>query len=208
MKLFNRSLFFLILPFLTFGQSSLKDFKKLSKAEKCWVITHVFKAKRALKVSKKVKQTVDSILKVGDLGKHYVGNDLDAFKHAYWMFCTANRVGFKAAKSLGKAHEKGNYQFYKKHKKEDGVLPDSISSQMDLHNNSIGLAYYKKNKKKQLSKKQQIALIKKAVLEGQMKIILQKEKGVYLDNNGRVLSKISYHNLWNNSKVLVPSNSL
>ena len=39
---------------------------------------------------------------------------------------------------LGRAHEKGNYLQYKKHLLEDSILPDSVSSVMDLRNNEIG----------------------------------------------------------------------
>ena len=39
---------------------------------------------------------------------------MDAFRHAYWMARLRQEIGKTAARSLGKAHEKENYQTFKK----------------------------------------------------------------------------------------------
>ena len=187
---------------------SLQAFKKLSSAEKCWVYFHPFKAKKAYIISRKVSKTVDSIKKVGDLGNHFVGNQLDAFKHAYWMWCLADGIGNRSAKSLGKAHEKGNYQSFKKQKKEDGVLPDQVSCEMDLYNNFVGLSLYKKYKKQSISKNKMIEIVKTAVIKGMMKMIYQTNSRQYLDSNSKVIPVNEYYNLWKNNKHLVFSNTV
>ena len=151
----------------TYSQS-YKRYKSLSSAEKCWVIFHPFKAKRAYRVSREVEQTTDSILNIGVMGNHHVGNQLDAFKHAFWMWSLAEEIGWRSARSLGKQHEKGNYEFYKEHKLEDGALPDKISSEMDLYNNNVGLALYKEHKKEDLSKGERIEIVRQAVIDGKM----------------------------------------
>ena len=56
-------------------------------------------------------------------------------------------IGRRAAYSLGKAHEKGNYQTFKNRQLEDGILPDKPSSEMDLYNNQIGISIGKRFKK-------------------------------------------------------------
>ncbi|MGY5352355.1 DUF6973 domain-containing protein [Wenyingzhuangia sp. IMCC45533] len=186
---------------------STKAFKKLSSHEKCWVYFHPFKAKKAYKVSKEVNKTIDSILKVGNMGSHHAGNQLDAFKHAFWMWSLAEKIGYKSAKSLGKQHEKGNYEFHLQHKLEDNTTPDKVSCEMDLYNNNIGLELYQKHKKEKLSKKERIELVKQAVVTGKMRMIYQTRSGVYLDALGRAIPKEKYFGLWENSKCLVPSTS-
>lgn len=115
------------------------SFRKLSRPEKCWVIFHPKKAKKALKITKEVQVVVDSIKKSGVIGTDNNGGKLDAFKHAYWMTSVALEIGNKQALKLGRAHEKGNYLQFKKNQFEDMVLPDSVSSEMDLRNNEAGV---------------------------------------------------------------------
>ena len=191
--------------FNTVNAQAAKGYKKLSSAEKCWVILHPFKAKRAYRVSKEVEQTIDSILNIGVMGNHHVGNQLDAFKHAFWMWSLAEEIGWRSARSLGKQHEKGNYEFYKKHKLEDGVLPDKISSEMDLYNNSVGLALYKEHKKEDLSKRERIEIVRQAVIDGKMKMIYQTKNRQYIDSLGQIIPKEEHYGLWENRKCLVPS---
>lgn len=185
------------------AQSYKTALKRLSSAERFWLYTHPFKAKRAYRVSKEINVVVDSIKKTRSLGGHHVGNQLDAFKHAYWVWSLAEEIGWRSALSLGKAHEKGNYEYYKENKKEDGVLPDKVSSEMDLHNNSMGITLYKKHK--HVSKKLRIAFVKQAVLEGKMKMIYQTKNRKYLDNKGNVIARERYYGLWENPKILVSS---
>ncbi|WP_157359416.1 DUF6973 domain-containing protein [Wenyingzhuangia fucanilytica] len=201
------------LLFLFFGMGilnqsfsqSYKGYKKLSSHEKCWVFFHPFKAKRAYRVSKEVERSIDSILNIGVMGNHHVGNQLDAFKHAFWMWSLAEEIGWRSARSLGIEHEKGNYEFFKEHKLEDGVLPDKISCEMDLHNNSVGLALYKEHKKEKLSRSERMELVRKAVIEGRMKMIYQTKNQQYIDSTGQIIPKEEHYGLWENRKCLVPS---
>ena len=183
-----------------------EKFKKLSSPEKCWVIFHPFKAKRAKRVTDEVIATIDSISKADKI-VHKTGNQLDAFKHAFWMYSLAEEIGWRSAKSFGIQHEKGNYEFYQQHKLEDGELPDKVSGDMDLHNNAMGLELYKTHKKEHLSKKEIIKVVRRAVVEGKMKIIAQSSTGKYLDEKGNIIPKKAYYNLWKNPKVLITSKS-
>ena len=123
----------------SYSQTTYKSFFDLSTPEKCWVFFHPFKAKKALKISKETLSVTDSIKKVNVLDTDINGGLLDAFKHSFWMFRLGQEIGNKAALKLGEAHEKGNYQTYKKNKKEDNFVPDKPSTEMDLHNNAVGL---------------------------------------------------------------------
>ena len=208
MKNLKIDLLFLMFPLVLCSQTSLKAYKKLSKAEKCWVITHPFKAKKAYKTTLYVQKVVDSIQIQKSLGSHSIGNQLDAFKHAFWMWNLAEQIGCKAAHSLGKAHEKGNRQFFKKSFKEDGILPDSISTVMDLHNNHIGIQHFKKNKNPHLSTFEKIKILINAVLNGELKMIKQKGKLQFLDLKNQIIPKKIWQQKWNNSKVLIPTKPL
>ena len=120
-------------------QSIIKGFNTLSCSEKQWVICHLFVAKRAFRITKEVKASTNKILLDSLLDQFPAGGKVDAFRHLYWMARLTIGIGEKKARSLGKAHEKGNYYSFLKSKVEDGVIPDSISGIMDLNNNEVGI---------------------------------------------------------------------
>jgi len=102
----------------SFSQSSWKKFKKLSSAKKIWIIFHPFKAKKAQRISKEAYRVADSIKKSPVLDGDGAGGQVDAFRHAFWMASLRQEIGKNAARSLGKAHERENYQTYKKRKRK------------------------------------------------------------------------------------------
>ena len=129
----------------SWGQkTTFQKFRVLSCPEKWWVVTHPFVAKKAHKITLEVRKTVEGLK--NDTILKGIGNGLqiDAFRHAYWMALLTREIGWRRSNKLGKAHEKGNYKTYKKGEVEDGVLPDKISSEMDLHNNGVGIDIGKK----------------------------------------------------------------
>jgi hypothetical protein len=185
------------------AQDNKSGFKSLSSPEKCWVLFHPFKAKRAYRISLKAQKVSDSIGKTHTLDQDRNGGQVDAFRHAFWMATLAQKIGRRSAKSLGKAHEKGNYKQFKKKKLEDGALPDQPSSEMDLFNNSIGIAIYKENKK--ASQKELISSIIKDIQQGNLKTLKKDNNGSYLDCKGNLLSIDEYYGKWENSKCLISS---
>lgn len=196
-------LFFSLFIFTSYSQSLRKKFSKLSRPEKCWVIFHPFKAKKAFQISLEARRVSDSIQKTNLLDRDSNGGQVDAFRHCYWMATLAQKIGKCSAKSLGKAHEKGNYRQYKKGTLEEGTLPDHKSSMMDLKNNEIGIEIYKNNKK--ATKKELLLLIIKKIKEGNLQILKKDEKGNYLDCKGSLLTTNEYYGKWENSKCLTPS---
>lgn len=187
-----------------FSQSSVNGFFDLSSPERWWVVTHPFKAKKAFHVSKEVLKTTDSISRLGIVGGDRNGGRLDAFKHAYWLARLSQIIGQNSAIKLGKAHEKGNYQTFKKHQLEDGYSPDKVSSEMDLFNNDVGVLIVAKNKN--LTQKELINLVISDIKKGKMKIIKKDGFNNFLTCNGVIISAESLKGKWENKKCLVASN--
>lgn len=197
--------FFLLLCFglCGYSQSNFRKFKKLSSPKKWWTILHPFKAKKALLISKEAKRVSDSIRKTNLLDGDHSGGQVDAFRHAYWMARLHQEIGENAARSLGKAHEKENYQTYKKRKLEDGVVPDEISSTMDLFNNNAGLSLTTKGEKP--PRKTLIYRVINAIVLGKMRIIKKDKDGNFLTCDGKVIDTKTLKGKWKNNKCLVSS---
>lgn len=186
----------------TAGQSSISRWSNLSSPEKWWIILHPFKAKRALEISMKTLKVTDSVGNTGTIGNDINGGHLDAFKHCYWMFSLSREIGKPAALKLGKAHEKGNYRSYKKGSLEDGHLPDSPSSDMDLHNNEIGASLAKDQAA--LEETGMVEIVIHALNAGEL-VILKKTGSDFLTCEGQVIPRDSLLGKWHNDKCLVSS---
>jgi len=196
-------LLFIILLFTSCSPKLSQSFKKISKPEKKWVFFHPFKAKKAFQISKEAEKTKDSIGSFGNIGKDNNGGQLDAFKHSFWVARLTQKIGKRAALSLGKAHEKGNYKTYTKRKLEDGYLPDKASSTMDLFNNNVGANFgvrYKKTSKKNL-----VQHLLKALENGELRILNKDNLGNFLDYKGQIIPLDSLRHRWETKKCLVKS---
>lgn len=192
---------FFVQSLTVFGQNNtLKSFKKLSCPEKWWVIGHPFVAKKALKVSQITRLKTDSIQKNKILNGVGNGDQVDAFRHTYWMAGLAQAIGQRKAKRLGIAHEKGNKRDFKKGNKEEGSLPDRISSEMDLFNNEVGLKMGKGNAENL------IQLIVAEIKKGSCKVIKTDKQGNFLDCEGNIILPEKLKGKWENTKCLVMSN--
>lgn len=203
----NRFCYILIILFFPFNisaQSGYSEFKKLSTPEKYWVLIHPFKAKKAFRITREVLADTDSLKKSNIIGGDNNGGKLDAFKHAYWMACLSTRIGSKRSEKLGIAHEKGNKIQYKKHKLEDAILPDSISSVMDMNNNCRGI-YLLKNYKNipfpEIQKK-----ILNALAEGKLYILKKDEQENFLTCDNKIIQMENWQGKWNIPKCLIASN--
>ena len=195
-------LFFLFMILgLVAQESKMKKFRELSGPEKCWVIFHPFVAKKALKITEEARRMTQFVKQKKLLKGNGNGGQLDAFRHAFWMATLTQQIGWRRARELGEAHEKGNYKDYKKRKLEDGVVPDKISSEMDYYNNDVGIELGKE--KSQLNIKEIVIVF---VLQGKCKIIKKDNLGNFLDCEGNILFKEELKGKWENDKCLVSSN--
>ena len=199
-------LFCIICSFQIYAQSNYKSFFDLSGPKRTWVLFHPFKAKKSLAVSKEANKVADSIKKTNLLDGDAAGGQVDAFRHAYWMARLRQEIGKSSARSLGKAHEKENYQTFKKHQLEDGVIPDKISSTMDLYNNEQGLKLTKRKGK--ISSKTLVYKVVNAIKLGSMKIIKKDKNRNFLTCKGKIISKESLKAKWKNNKCLVASDQV
>lgn len=195
----------LVIQFQVKSQQVDSGFSSLSSPEKWWVIWHPFKAKKALTASLSTLEVTDSIKKTGLIGTDINGGQLDAFKHTYWMVVLSNSIGPKAAISLGKAHEKGNYNTFKKGGKEDGYLPDKASSDMDLYNNQAGIDLYHQHVEE--SDNIMIQLVLDALYRGELRMI-KKEGSHFLNCNGFTIDPSHLIGTWENEKCLIPTTGL
>ena len=202
----KKVLFFYCILNSTFSytQSNWQQFKMLSCSEKTWTVFHIFKAEKAAIVSKEAQRVSDSIAKTPLLDGDKSGGQIDAFRHAYWMARLHQEIGKNAARKLGKAHEKTNYQQYKNRSLEDGEVPDKISSEMDLFNNSIGLTFTEKGVS--CPKNGLIYRIVNAILAGELKVIKKDSNNNYLTCDNQIISLEKIKHQWENEKCLVNSN--
>ncbi|MCW3105266.1 MAG: hypothetical protein JWO09_3706 [Bacteroidetes bacterium] len=183
------------------AQSALHKFRKLSRPEKCWVLAHPFRAKKAMRITAEVLAVVDTVKSSGIIGTDIAGGKLDAFKHAYWMASLSCGIGRKQAKKLGMAHEKGNYLQYKKRELEDSILPDSVSCLMDKKNNEAGLSAVRINPVSPLGNIK-IMLLKKAEA-GYLYTIKKDAKGNYVRCDDSPIDMNEWQGKWNIPKCLI-----
>lgn len=174
-------LILLILPLQVSSQSAFKAFFKLSCPEKVWVISHLFSARKAFNITTSVEPVILQVKSQKQLDNYIHGGELDAFRHAYWMAALTKSIGKKKALSLGRAHEKGNYRDFRKKRNEEGILPDSLSSVMDLHNNKQGAMLAEKTEYNEL-----VRVIIDAVKSGKMKGLLRNNDGQLTDCSGNI----------------------
>ena len=194
---------FLFIGLSSYSQSNWKGYKELPGPVKGWVVFHVFKAKRALKVSQEARSLSDSIAKTNLLDGNSNGGQIDAFRHAYWMASLKQCIGEGAARSLGKAYERAGYKLYKKKRLEDGEVPDKIASEMDLYNNEIGLSLVKR--RETISKQDLIQRIVTSIKKGKFKVIKRDKKKQYLTCKGQVIPYTDLKGKWENNKCLISS---
>lgn len=188
---------------LSAQESNFQKFKKLSSSEKLWVITHPFVAKKALKVSQETLKLINIIKQDPLLDCDISGGQVDAFRHCYWMARLTQEMRWRKAYKLGKAHEQGNKRDYKKHRLEEGNLPDAKTCEMDLLNNKIGINIGKANQT--TSQEDLTLLIKQHIIDGKLWKIKKDSQGRFLYCDGNILQKKDYQGIWENSKCLVAS---
>jgi len=198
--------FFNIIGQAIYAQGLRKQYTRLSKPERKWVRQHPFVAKKTMGITAQVLVFYEQVKKDSVLKGPESGGQLDAFRHALWMALLTKHVGEKRALKLGKAHEAANRLQYETSKTEEGILPDSVSSAMDLINNALGASLGKRNKK--APDRLFVNLIVQQIKEGRFYIIQMNADGNWLTCDGNIISIKEYSHQWNIPKCLVPSNQV
>jgi len=199
---------FISLAFLScqlMGQTNWKNFWKQPTPIKKWIVFHPFKASKALKVSERSNRVSDSIALTNLLDKDKSGGQVDAFRHAYWMARLHEKIGKRAALSLGRSYERSNYKTYKRNRLENGTLPDKVSKSMDLFNNRMGVTYTKKGFNH--PENGLIYKIVNSIKKGELKILKKDKAGNYLTCNNQIILPEDLWFKWRNNKCLIPSNN-
>ena len=178
-------------------------FKNLSRSEKIWVYTHPFIAKKSFRITIKAMEITNEVAKDKKLDGDINGGQVDAFRHAYWMALLSQKINSHKAYKLGLAHEKGNKRDFYKRKLEEGTLPDSLSSVMDMENNKAGIVLGKTNKK--MNEGELKNLVTNEISAGKMKILMKDKAGNYLLCDGSMLITTQWQGKWNIPKCLVNS---
>ncbi|MFN0188877.1 MAG: DUF6973 domain-containing protein, partial [Bacteroidia bacterium] len=93
--------------------------------------------------------------------------------------------GARAARSLGKAHEKGNYRAFRKDKTEDGVMQDATAVEMDLFNNEQGIQIGKENSNVAKDSLQNLVIL--AIKAGQLKTLKRSATGELTNCEGEIV---------------------
>jgi hypothetical protein len=202
MKLRIYRLFVFLFIYFVFIQPYVAQKTEYKRPEIIWAITHPFIACKAKKISNEAVQ-ISSQLKDERIDNDKNGGQADAFRHAIWMAMLCKKIHWKKALSLGKAHEKSNYIDYKRKNKEEGIVPDKASVEMDLYNNKAGVLIGRELKKKPLEETQEAIIL--AILNGQFKIIKKDNLGNSLDSDGNIIHDDEWLGKWENKRVLVPS---
>lgn len=193
---------FFISPSL-FGQKKVSP-RRVTRPEMVWALTHPFVAMKALKLTRIALGTAEAMRGDTILDNCWVGGQLDAFRHSYWMAMCAQKIKPRKVIGLGNAHEKGNWLDYKKGRLEEDAVPDSVNSAMDYYNNARGVQLGCENRK--ASPEELKRIIINDILAGNMKIVATDAKGNYIDCSGMIIDLRAWTGKWNIPKCLAPSN--
>ncbi len=185
-------------------ESKIKQFRKLNFPVKWWAITHPFVVTKAFEISNIAKQAAIQKEKDIDLDGDYAGGQVDAFRHGYWMSMLSKDIGARKARKLGRAYERSNKIDFKKKILEDRYLPDYMSSEMDLHNNEVGIKIGLENSN--ITNLDLSLVVKNAVLNGEFVIIKKNKNGEFLNSLNKIIPKDEYYGKWYSPKTIVPSN--
>ncbi len=182
-----------------------KTFSSLSKYEKRWAFFHPFASFKIKNHQKEMYAVYEEVKTKNLLDQYANGGKLDAFRHAFAMAYFNRFVSRKKLLKLGKAHERGNYRQFLKSKTEDGEVPDSVSSVMDLNNNALGLLLGGALKKIPVEELKQKVI--EQINAGTFWIIKRNSEGLYVDCSGNVIAPEKLKGKWGNEKCLILSSN-
>lgn len=188
------------------AQNNLRhSFRSLSAPEKRWVIFHPFIAKKSWHLTQQARAETKLVTNDSRLDGDSNGGQVDAFRHGYWMALLSREICWRKARSLGKAHEKGNFRSFKKHTLEDSALPDSMASVMDAFNNAFGIEQSRTQKALPDSALKEAII--QAILNGKLRILWKNTDGRFLDCKGDVVPDPVILFSWSQVRCLVPSDT-
>lgn len=191
----------------TAAQNNNVHYSDLSSNEKHWAMFHPRAAKKVKKIIPAVRSDVRLKMTENKIDSLIHGGQADAYRHALWMALTAKHIGDKKARRVGQMHEESNKQHFYNSVKEDNALQDSMSCQMDLLNNDLGIAYgigYKDKSDDEIKE-----LVLNGILAGEFFMLFRNKKNEFLDCEGNVVSNENRiaEKRWYLPYCLVPTNN-
>jgi hypothetical protein len=190
---------FIILPIEFYSQEP-----GIAREELRWAFFHPFAAVKIKFITKKCARSVDLQEIRSQLDSFSNGGKLDAFRHIYYMAAYAQKIRPRKIEKLGVAHEKSNYRQFKKGKLEDGELPDSLSSVMDLQNNKTGIKIGRENKN--LVLRDLIPFVVTRIKNGDALILKRNSMGKFVSCDGKIVELPKTGKKWVLPKCLIASN--
>lgn len=196
---FNLSLTFILICFSLLSQK----LGSRSCYEKRWAVFHPFAALKVKCIYKRCMPLYLEARKHPALDTISNGGKLDAFRHAFFMAAFSQKIKARKVRKLGIAHEKGNYRDFLKGIKEEGEIPDSLSTVMDLFNNELGIKIGRENKKLELAE------LKNKVMEeikSGKALYFKRDAHGYLSCSGERIPPGDYTGKWYIPKCLIATN--
>ena len=197
----NSSKIFLLTLLLVVGYNRIVaqqiKLSQLSKYEKRWVLFHPIAALKIKKNYSRIIEVYQQVKQQAELDTFENGGKLDAFRHTYVMASLVQKINSKKIRKLGIAHEKGNQLDFMKHKLEEGELADSISCEMDLLNNEIGIGIGKECKKQQCDQQALKSKVIEAIKSGKTFYLKRNTDGKYLTCTGELILPEKWKDTWN-----------
>jgi hypothetical protein len=193
----------LIFIFISLFTGTLLQAQKRSKYEWRWAFTHPVAALKVKLISKKCYHIYNLKVREAVPDSFSNGGKLDAYRHVFFMAAFAQKVKSKKIRSLGIAHEKGNRKDFERNIPEDGEIPDSLSTVMDLANNESGITIGASNKRLSIDSLNKLVLV--MIEQGNSVIMKRRKDGTYLDCNDKPLDLKLYFRRWSIPKCLVKS---
>lgn len=171
--------------------------------EKKWAIKHPFSAIKVKKISRYCFKAFNREALTLELDSFNNGGKLDAYRHAFFMAAYAQKIPVNKLRALGLAHEKTNYRQFLQGINENGELPDSLGTVMDLFNNDLGLSIGSRNR--DIPLEELGIIVMNELKKGEALIVKRNNKGVYLTCEDQVLDPRSFQRIWYIPKCLVRS---
>jgi len=205
----------IIVIFLFIQSRCFSQSPPLSLPEFYWALSHPIAAIKVKVITKRCDaylQKCYSIASLPNSGKdkdnlaldnYNNGGKQDAFRHVFFMAAYSSKIKPKKLRKLGRAHEKANYRSFLRSRKEDGEMPDSLGSVMDLQNNELGIKIGRSNKTPDLF--QLLELVISEINNGKAVIMKRDQAGRYLDCQGKIIDPGLFKKKWYVPKCLVAS---
>jgi hypothetical protein len=198
-----RGVFILFLFSWTSGYSQSAE---VSRYELSWSFFHPGTAIKVKKIKDECDRFFDKKTIQAQLDSFSNGGKLDAYRHIFYMAAFAQKVNAEKLRMLGMAHEKNNYNQFKKGGLEYGEIPDSLSTVMDLYNNELGFKLGSANKNADLQKLSRLVITE--IKNGKAIVMKRKRSGTYVDCSGKEINPKLYGAKWFIPKCLVTSDTV